>query len=609
MNRMLNNYFSTLLIPCFLFIFSIVEAQENIADQDFNQEWLFSKDTISTGADINYDDSEWRQLNLPHDWAIEGPFSDEHNARNGGLPIDGEAWYRKHFNIPEAYSNRQIAVEFDGAMDNAKVYINGVLAGQSHYGYLGFEVDLTPHINWGGENIIAVKLSPEVLSERWYPGAGLYRNVRLKINNDLHIPQWGTYITTPDITADRAIVHVQTDIKSANRKARKFKLTSIITDHTGNEVVRSDRHLTTGLGSNGFKRVHQDIELPQPMLWSIKHPNLYTLISQVIVNEQVVDEYTSTFGVRTISFSIEHGFLLNGKNVRFNGVCLHHDQGPLGAAVNYRAKERQLQIMKDMGVNAIRTSHNPPSPEQLDICDKLGLVVIVEAFDEWKNPKVPNGYSKYFDEWHDRDIRDMIKRDRNHPSVIMWSIGNEIKEQGEKEGWKLAKRLNDICHNEDPTRPTTIGFNYYPASFVNKLAYQVDIVGMNYKPYEYAEIRANNPDLIFYGSETSSQTSSRGIYHLPIDFKEQKATRQVSSYDVTVGPPWAYAPDVEFDVQAANPSSLGEFMWTGTDYLGEPTPYGGIDSISINPNGLQPQWFIYFLIGIGKETKERLFQL
>jgi len=257
---------------------------------------------------------------------------------------------------------------------------------------------------------------------------------------------------------------------------------------------------------------------------------------------------------------------------------MHHDLGPLGAAVNYRATQRQMEIMQSMGVNALRTAHNPPSNEMLQVCDELGIVVIDEAFDEWKLGKVPNGYNKFFDEWHEKDLRDMIKRDRNHPSVIMWSIGNEIKEQGQKDGWKITKHLVDICHDEDISRPTTAGFNYYPAPFKNKLAQQLDVVGMNYWPLQYAQIKKDFPNMVIYGSETSSQTSSRGVYHLPLDPLPVKSTNHVSSYDVIVGPPWAYAPDAEFEVQEANDFLLGEFIWTGFDYLGDPTPYGGRDN-------------------------------
>ncbi|MEM0995373.1 MAG: glycoside hydrolase family 2 TIM barrel-domain containing protein, partial [Bacteroidota bacterium] len=347
-------------------------------------------------------------------------------------------------------------------------------------------------------------------------------------------------------------------------------------DTNGRTIVTGREPITVGQAKTATHSTTLTIKNPQ--IWDIATPNLYTLVSSIEQNGKIIDNYQSTFGIRTIEFTANDGFKLNGKRVPLNGACMHHDLGPLGAAVNYRATERQVEILKTMGVNSIRTSHNPPSTELLDICDRLGVLVQVEAFDEWRKAKVPNGYHKHFDEWHERDLRDMIKRDRNHPSVIMWSIGNEILEQGEADGWKLTKELSDICHDEDPTRPTTAGFNYFPAPFKNKLAYQVDVVGMNYKPYQYKEVKEKHPDMIIYGSETSSQTSSRGIYHLPLDAQPQKETGHVSSYDVIVGPPWAYPPDVEFKVQEEDTFLLGEFIWTGFDYLGEPTPYGGRDN-------------------------------
>ena len=546
-----------------------------VSDIDFNKGWLFVKDTVAHGSSIDLDDSTWQKINLPHDWAIEGPFSNENNARNGGLPIDGEAWYRKHFVVDKVHENKQISIEFDGIMDNSSVYINGTFVGDRHYGYIGFEYDLTPHIKFGEENIIAVKAAPEVLSERWYPGAGIYRKVTFKINDNVHIPQWGTFITTPEVEAKKAIVNVETKLKNASDEPQSIKLKTHIFDQNNKKVATTTSKQKVSATTTTL--FNQELRVKNPKRWDIGQPHLYTAVSEVIVGGEIVDVYKTTFGIRTIEFKKE-GFYLNGRLVELDGVCMHHDLGPLGAAVNYRATERQMEIMQQMGANALRTSHNPPSVEMLEVCDRLGIVVIDEAFDEWTIGKVPNGYHNYFDRWHEQDLRDMIKRDRNHPSVIMWSIGNEILEQGRKDGWKVAKRLNDICHDEDDSRPTTAGFNYYPASFKNKLAYQVDVVGVNYKPAYYGEIRAQNPDMIFYGSETSSQTSTRGYYDLPMDYDVTYNTRQVSSYDVVVGPPWAYSPDVEFDAQEKNPHSLGEFIWTGFDYLGEPTPYGGRDN-------------------------------
>nr|MUH41188.1 DUF4982 domain-containing protein [Zobellia laminariae] len=573
---MLRKSFLFILLLQFSFSFGQLSSEAKNGDVSFNSGWLFQKGDPSGAEKSTFKDADWRKLNLPHDWAIEGPFDKKYNARTGGLPVHGTAWYRKHFTIDKKYAAQQIAVLFDGVMNNSKVYINGTYIGERPFGYMGFELDLTPYIKFGEDNVIAVRVAPEDLASRWYSGAGIYRNTYLKINNPIHIPLWGTYITTPEVSDEKATVKIETTVKNAVGKGASVTLETKIIDGLNNVVASSSQKIK--LEKSSEKVVIDEIVVNHPNRWGIENPYLYDVVTQVKKGNIILDEYSSTLGIRSISFDAKKGFLLNEKPVEFNGVCMHHDLGPLGGAVNYRATERQMQIMQSMGVNALRTSHNPPSPEMLQICDKMGIVVLDEAFDEWKIPKVINGYNKFFDEWHERDLRDMIKRDRNHPSVVMWSIGNEIIEQREKDGWKVAKMLSDICHDEDHTRPTTAGFNNYPGAFKNKLAYQIDIVGLNYKPFDYGEVIRENPDMIVYGSETSSQTSSRGTYALPITHDHKKETLEVSSYDVTVGPPWAYPPDVEFDVQAENPTFLGEFMWTGFDYLGEPTPYGGRDN-------------------------------
>lgn len=569
------------LLTILFFILTLISCQPkatNIPDQDFNSNWLFFKGEAEGAENLNFDDSDWRLLELPHDWAIEGPFSNENNARTGGLPVVGTGWYRKHFTVEKSMTGKIVSVEFDGAMSNANVWVNGELAGNRPYGYIGFELDLTPFIKFGEENTIAIRLSPEDLAMRWYPGAGIYRNVRIKYNNPVHIPQWGTFVTTPEVLAEKATVNILSEIRNSGEQDVKGTLRTTIKNSDGAvvETLSSDFEL----GGSTSSKVEQNVMVSNPKLWDLETPYLYTAVSEVVQNGNVVDSYETEFGIRSIEFTPNNGFLLNGKRVQFNGVCMHHDLGLLGSAFNYRARERQMEIMKSMGVNALRTSHNPPEPEWLKICDKLGILVQVEAFDEWKMAKVENGYNKHFDEWHEKDLRDMIRSHRNHPSVIMWSIGNEILEQGNPDGWVLAKELSDICHDEDTTRPTTAGFNYYPAPFDNKLAFQIDVVGLNYWPLQYKEVKEKYPEMVVYGSETSSQTSSRGVYHLPIEANEQHETNHVSSYDAIVGPPWAYPPDVEFDAQKAEPASLGEYMWTGFDYLGEPTPYGGRDNSS-----------------------------
>lgn len=545
-------------------------------DYSFNDSWLFFNDEADGAEAIGFDDSSWRKLDLPHDWAIEGPFDVKYNARCGGLPFHGTGWYRKHFVSPEKSTGKTVRIEFEGAMYDAYVWVNGQLAGNRPYGYIGFEFDITKYLKAEGqENVIAVRLTPQDLSSRWYPGAGIYRSVWLKVDEPVHVGHWGTYITTPTVSAAKAVVQNETTVENKSGQDAKVTVKQEYFSPEGELVASVEEELTVAANSSKVSATYCNVA--NPKLWDLDTPNLYKGVTTVLDGDQVLDTYESRFGIREISYSAE-GFFLNGKKIRFNGVCLHHDNGALGAAVYRRADERKLQIMKDMGVNAIRTSHNPPSSIFLELCDELGLVVLDEAFDMWRMPKVPNGYSVFFDEWAERDLKDMIRRDRNHPSVIMWSIGNEILEQSDKaNGWKVAKMLNDYCKQMDQTRPTTAGFNYYPAPYDYNMAQQINIAGANYKPANYDEIRDSYPYMPLYGSETSSCTSSRGVYHLPIEKYQTHESKQVSSYDL-IGPPWAYPPDIEFHFQELNPFVMGEFIWTGFDYLGEPTPYGGKDN-------------------------------
>lgn len=565
----------TILIVLLCSLQSCVAQSNRLNHQKFNQDWLFLKADAATANTVNFDDTSWRPLNLPHDWAIEGPFSEAHDARTGGLPISGTAWYRKHFSIDKKHQGNSVIVSFDGIMNNSTIWINGHKVGGRPFGYIGFEVDLTPHIKFGGENVIAVKVSPEELSARWYPGAGIYRNVWLDIKNPVHVAHWGTYVTTPKISSQEATVVIETTVENKQQLNGAFRLKTAVLDADDKEVTSSTAEINSFLDGN--KVINQELNVKNPVLWNLDNPYLYKLKTEVVKNGKVVDTYFTSFGIRSIVYSKAEGFLLNGKQQKFKGVCLHHDLGPLGAAVNYRATERQLEIMKSLGVNAIRTSHNPPSPEQLELCDKMGILVQVEAFDCWEQGKTENDYGKYWDDWFETDLRDMIKRDRNHPSVVMWSIGNELKEQRSKTGGALAQKLVDICHDEDPTRPVTAGLSQHIQAIKNGLADPLDIVGFNYKPTQYDIILEEHPDWIVYASETSSTVSSRGVYHFPVEKYDKHPSKQVSSYDI-ISPPWAYPPDFEFYAQETMTRSLGEFVWTGFDYLGEPTPYNGRDN-------------------------------
>ena len=587
-----------------LALFQSCSQQLTTEPVSFNEGWRFAKGAVVGASEMDFDDTMWRNITLPHDWAIEGPFDSSYNARSGGLPFHGIGWYRKQFDMPEAAKGKHVTLHFDGAMNNAKVWLNGTIVGDRPYGYIGFSVDLSQHLNYGGSNVIAVQLAPEDFSSRWYPGAGIYRNTWLELNNEIHVPKWGTFITTTSITQDEASVRVLTEIKSIADADEEVGLQTVIYDPNNREVANTNSIVQTK--GNTTVEAIQTARIESPLLWDVDTPNLYTAMTTIVQGDKVLDTYKTTFGIRTIEYGADFGFKLNEKKTRFKGVCLHHDLGPLGTAVNKRATERQLEIMQEMGVNAIRTSHNPPSPEQVQLCDQMGLMIQVEAFDVWQMAKVKNDYSKHFDKWHERDLRDMIRTFRNSPSVVMWSIGNEILEQAHKtKGREIAHKLADICRDEDSTRPVTAGFNYYPAPINNGLAEALDVVGWNYKPRKYEEVVEKHPDWIVYGSETASTVSSRGTYHLPIEKYEKHESLQITSYDF-IGPPWAYPPDIEFEALEKTPNNLGEFIWTGFDYLGEPTPYGGKDN-STNGywNGDWPARSSYFgavdLCGLPKD--------
>lgn len=536
----------------------------------FNEGWRFLKQEAEGAERLEFADSGWRMLDLPHDWAIEGPFDRKYNPHCGGLPFYGVGWYRKHFSLPAEARGKYYEIEFDGAMSNSRVWLNGHELGGRPYGYIGFGFDLTPLLQYGEqENVLAVRLAPEDDSSRWYPGAGIYRNVWLDITDAVHIARWGTYITTPRVSADKTAVAVRTEIENRRAGPARITLETSILDADGREAGRATVERTI---PSGKQSIDTTIDLARYHRWDIDSPYLYSAISTVREGNRVVDRYVTPFGIRTIEFDKAKGFLLNRRHLKLQGVCLHHDLGALGTAVNRRATERELQILKGIGVNAIRTSHNPPSPELLEFCDRLGLLVMDEAFDMWQTPKVRNGHGKYFDQWGEIDLRDMIRRDRNHPSIVLWSIGNETLEQSSPDGWKTARRLTDICHQEDPTRPVTAGFNEWADAIKNKLADQVDIPGFNYGAAHYEQILSEHPNWIVVASETSSCVSSRGVYHLPIEKYEKHESLQLTSYDV-IAPDWAYAPDVELAAQEKMPNILGEFVWTGFDYLGEPTPY------------------------------------
>ena len=527
-------------------------------------------------AQPDFNDTSWRKLNLPHDWGIEGPFQQEYPGETGKLPWWGVAWYRKQFTLPATDAGKRVVLEVDGAMSHASVWLNGKLVGGWPYGYASWLVDLTPFVKVGGENVLAIRLDNPKDSSRWYPGGGIYRNVWLTKTAPVHVGQWGVQITTPEVSKAAATVVVTVAVENNSQQEARVSLRNEIFElkPSGQRgVARCDLSITNVILAAGARQqLKPGVKFASPKLWSIAQPNRYVAVTTIEQDGKVVDRVETIFGLRTIQFTADNGFLLNGARMPIRGVCQHHDLGALGAAFNTRAAERQLEILREMGVNAIRTAHNPPAPELLELCDRMGFLVMVEAFDCWKGRKKPNDYHLLFWDWFEADLRAMVRHFRNHPSVIVWSTGNEMPDQRNAQGVELSKRLTAVVHEED-ARPVTAGCNHDVAGF-NGFQNTVDVFGYNYKPHLYARFRATNSLIPLYGSETASTVSSRGEYFFPVseDKSQGLADFQVSSYDL-YAPRWAMTPEAEFRGQDTNAYVAGEFVWTGFDYLGEPTPY------------------------------------
>jgi beta-galactosidase len=534
-------------------------------------------------AQPGFDDRTWRQLDLPHDWGIEGPFKQEYPGNTGKLPWWGGAWYRKTFAVPADDAARRVFLDVDGAMSHTSVWLNGHLVGGWPYGYASWRVDLTPFLKPGADNVLALRLDNPPASSRWYPGGGIYRHVWLVKTGPVHVAHWGTFVTTPLVSAASATVNIAVDVDNSTdapvdvQVATRLFLADAAGHSTGEPVATSealDLRITKSAGA----QITNTTQISAPRLWNLKTPQRYVAETTVRQGDSVLDRIETPFGIRTIAFTADNGFLLNGERVPIQGVCNHHDLGALGAALNVRALERQLEILRSFGCNAIRTSHNPPAPELLDLCDRLGFVVMDEAFDCWRSGKTPNDYHLLFPEWHEQDLRALVRRDRNHPCVVLWSIGNEIREQSEPGGAKLAAHLAGIVREEDRSRPVSAGFHIRQNNFTiagyNGFQTAVDVVGFNYKPAEYGVFRQRNPAIPLIASETSSCVSSRGEYFFPVseDKSLGRVNFQVSSYDF-YAPTWAMSPEKEWLGLDAFPFTAGEFVWTGFDYLGEPTPY------------------------------------
>ena len=507
-------------------------------------------------------ESGWRTLDLPHDWGIEGPFRADLPGNTGKLPWAGIGWYRKRLTLPRLpEGGGRVYLDLDGAMSHPKVFVNGTLAGEWAYGYTSFRVDLTPHLK-PGENQLAIRLDNPPDSSRWYPGGGIYRHVWLVKTGPVHLAPDGIFVKTP--------------------RPDTLTVTAEIENHTGGAVATSLRHELLWAGRAVARTETDTLAVPSPKLWSVEKPNLYTLRTTLFQGGKEIDRADTAVGIRTVAWDAEKGLLLNGKRVELKGVCNHHDLGILGTAVHERAIERQLELLKELGCNAIRTSHNPPAPELLDACDRMGFVVLDEAFDCWRRGKTKNGYHLDFDAWHERDIVALVRRDRNHPCVVTWSSGNEIPEQGSAAGAALSRELTALFHREDPTRSVTAGCNDGRAGS-NGFSETIDLFGYNYKPHLYEGFHARYPRQLVYGSETSSCVSSYGEYFFPVEQDKSKGffNYQCSSYDL-YAPPWAMKPELEWEGIDKNPFVAGEFVWTGFDYLGEPTPYNNDSTNGLN---------------------------
>jgi len=553
----------------------------------FDRGWRFHLGDVAAAQDPTFSDSGWRTLDLPHDWSIEGEFSDTNPAgASGGALPGGVGWYRKTFSVAERDSGRLVFIEFDGIYRNSEVWINGQYLGKRPYGYSSFSYELTPHLR-KASNVIAVRVdNSQQPNSRWYSGSGIYRHVRLVTTNPVHVDQWGTYVTTPEATPARARVTIRTTVRNESRADQPITLRTVVYDAAGKAVATAS---AAGLvPHDSVTEIAQDLVIGKPNLWSVERPYVYRAVSRVVCGGRPCDDYGTPFGVRAFTFDPDSGFILNGTHVKIRGVCLHHDLGALGAAVNTRALERQLEIMRGMGVNALRTSHNPPAPELLDLTDRLGFIVLDEAFDMWKKEKTKFDYHLDWDAWHVRDLSDMVRRDRNHPSVFMWSIGNEVMEQwtnGDSTAAPIARELAGIVRGLDPTRPiTSANNNGSPANPVLQSG-ALDLLGHNYHHEAWANFPTQFPGQKFIITEAMSALNSRGVYEQPSDSVASYATPYVkdsgpqpnkdyrlSSYDDRKAF-WGSLHEESLRLFERYPFLSGMFIWQGIDYLGEPTPY------------------------------------
>lgn len=562
-----------------LFAAANVSAQRSVSN--FDQGWRFKLGDVPGAERSATRDAGWRLLNLPHDWSVEGKFSKDNPATpEGGALPGGIGWYRKTFTVPASDKKKLVYIDFDGVYQKSTVWINGHELGFRPNGYISFRYELTPYLNYGGKNVIAVKVDNSAQpNSRWYSGSGIYRNVWLVTTEKTAVDHWGTYITTPEVSDQSAKVHVEVRIKNV-APASELAVKTALYDPAGKIVAEEGYDFPKKELNDTVAAAETNLTVKNPSLWSVDRPQLYKAVTSVLVNGKVTDTYTTPFGIRYFEFDVDKGFSLNGKHLKIYGVCDHHDLGSLGAAINTRALERQLQILKAMGCNGIRTSHNPPAPELLDLCDKMGFLVMDEAFDCWEWGKVKYDYHLYFKQWHKRDLEDQILRDRNHPSVIIWSIGNEIPQQSDTSALRVAPELAAIVHSLDKTRPLTTA-NSDPSTHNTIIkSGAIDLVGYNYHEYDYAKFHDRYPGKKFIATETTSGLEMRGYYEMPSDSIRVwpsrnhygNAEHDVSAYDNT-RPPWGSTHEMTWKVMKKYDFLSGFFIWTGFDYLGEPTPY------------------------------------
>jgi beta-galactosidase len=608
--------FRVTIICLLLSTISFAKAPKRVfrMNQLFDNGWRFCLNYQGDASTFSFDDHNWRSLNLPHDWAIEGQFSkDNPSGAGGGALPGGLGWYRKTFTLHNSDSSKHYFIDFDGVYMNSEVFINGHSLGLRPYGYISFEYDLTPYINHNGRNVIAVKVdNKNQPNSRWYSGCGIYRHVYLVEVSNIHVAHWGTQITTPKITKAATSVRICVSIKNETQKAEKVTIRNEIYNADGKLVNQSTSPVLMAKGKTITDNI-QNIQIANPRLWNIDDPYLYNVHTYIMRNEETIDEYESSFGIRSFQFDANTGFSLNGKHMKLNGVCDHHDLGCLGAALNDAALHRQLKLLKEMGCNAIRCSHNPPAPELLNMCDSMGILVMDEAFDMWHRKKTAYDYGNYFDKWYKQDLTDWVVRDRNHPSIILWSIGNEILEQwndanadtlsleqanmilnfGHKEiatakankmnvNSLLTKKLADIVRGLDNTRLITAACNEPSPNNNLFLSGALDIIGVNYHNSDCLKAPKNYPGKPFFISESVSAVQTRGYYRMPSDsvticpsrwdLPYVDPTYSCSAYD-NCRVPWGSTHEETWDIVKHNPFISGQFIWTGWDYMGEPTPY------------------------------------